>query len=370
MPTPTEYYQDLVSQGEIQPDQAQAEIIPIFQQLYDDLISWQKKSWLKKMFHNKSSHGLYLWGGVGAGKTHMMDIFYQCLPFKNKLRTHFHRFMKDIHKRLHHHQGQKDPLKIIASELAHDYCVICFDEFFVSEITDAMILGELFEALFNENIMLVTTSNFKPDELYKNGLQRQRFLPAIELIKQNTSVVEIKSTTDYRLQAFHRAGVFFTPLNHDAEQNMEQQFKSIATGNIKQKGMINIEGREIKTIAKSSDTVWFEFDIICQPPRSQVDYIDIAHRYHTVFVSNVPQILDREFDKARYLINLVDVLYDAKVNLVMSAAVPVMDIYQKGFLFFEFQRTQSRLLEMQSEQYLSRQHTHHMKYYRVQKSET
>ncbi|MCW5589784.1 MAG: AFG1 family ATPase [Legionellales bacterium] len=368
--TPTRYYQQLLAKNILQADIQQEKIIEHFEALYHEILQ-QKSSWWKKVLNIKQTpRGYYLWGGVGIGKTRMMDIFFECLPGTKKLRTHFHRFMKDIHESLRHYQGHKNPLRLIASDIARCYQIICFDEFFVVEITDAMILAELLTELFHQGMVLVITSNVAPDDLYKNGLQRGRFIPAIELIKQHMQITHLNISKDYRLRTLQQAGVFYTPLNYQTKQQLKNQFEQLATSTIDYHSEIIIQTRSIPVIAKTQDMVWFDFSVICHAPRSQVDYIEIAHLYHTVFVSNIPQIRDRELDTVRYLINLIDVFYDANVIMVISSAVNVLDIYPKGFLWFEFQRTQSRLLEMQSQEYICRRHNHETNFYDEVKSTT
>jgi cell division protein ZapE len=296
---------------------------------------------------------LYIWGGVGIGKTLMMDCFFQSLPFKNKMRMHFHQFMQRVHNALTQHQGEADPLQAIASELSREAMVLCFDELFVSDITDAMLLGRLFKALFAKGVCLVTTSNVAPDDLYKNGLQRSQFLPAIELLKRYTHVIHMPAKMDYRLRHLQHAGVFYTPLNEETQEKMEHTFSVLAQGKKIISSPVIILNREIRIQKQADDVVWFEFKDICSVPRSQHDYLAISEKYKTVFISNIPIIQSSEKDTICLFISLVDVLYDARVKLVISAAEPVAQLYNRGYMIMEYTRTHSRLLEMQSLNYFT-----------------
>lgn len=299
--------------------------------------------------------GLYFWGGVGRGKTYLMDVFYDALPFAEKKRTHFHRFMRHVHQELKTVDGQKDPLLLVADRFAEQTRVLCFDEFFVSDITDAMILGGLMEALFARGVTLVATSNIVPDGLYKDGLQRSRFLPAIDLIKQHTVTVNVDGGVDYRLRVLERAELYHCPLDYEADISLRRSFDSLAPEIGQADLEIEIEGRGIPVRWVADDVAWFDFLALCDGPRSQNDYIELAREYHAILISNVP-LFDDSDDQARRFINLVDEFYDRNVKLVLSAAVPLNELYQGGRLGFEFERTQSRLLEMQSHDYLAREH--------------
>lgn len=363
--TPFEHYQrDLQREGFIA-DAAQKMAISKLQQVYDALLAADaaplQKSILQKLFARKEAptvpvRGLYFWGGVGRGKTYLMDIFFDSLPFERKLRAHFHRFMQRVHRDLKALSGQKNPLDVIAQNIANEARVICFDEFFVSDITDAMILGSLFEKLFGHGVTLIATSNIVPDELYKDGLQRARFLPAIALLKQHCEVVNVDSGVDYRLRALEQAELYHSPLDEEADRSLLRSFQSLAPEQCRADQPIEVEGRTIASRYLSDDVVWFDFRDICEGPRSQNDYIELARVFHAVLVSNVPQMSASRDDAARRFINLVDEFYDRNVKLVLSAAVPLVDLYTGGRLEFEFQRTRSRLLEMQSHEYLGREH--------------
>ena len=302
--------------------------------------------------------GLYMWGGVGRGKTFLMDLFYESLPFPEKLRTHFHRFMRRVHRDLTRFSGQADPLSLVARELAAEARVLCFDEFFVSDIGDAMILGELLAHLFDQGVALVATSNIRPRALYENGLQRRRFLPAIDLIERNTEVLNLDGGTDYRLRLLEQAQTYHEPLDVRAEEQLAERFAALAPdrSSVEVNVDLEIEGRPIRCRRCADDVAWFDFDALCDGPRSQNDYIELARLYHAVLVSGVPVFTSRHEDQARRFISLVDEFYDHSVKLIVSAAAPVELLYQGERLTFEFERTRSRLLEMRSHDYLSRSH--------------
>jgi cell division protein ZapE len=289
----------------------------------------------------------------------LMDCFYHTLPFDNKIRMHFHQFMRQVHAKLIQHQGEEDPLQAIAKEISRGAIVLCFDEFFVSDITDAMLLGRLIKALFANGLTLVATSNVPPDDLYKNGLQRSQFLPAIKLLNTETKVLHMPTVKDYRLRHLKEAGVFYTPLDAAAHVNMEKSFLSLTQGKPVTKEPLLICGRDIQVINRAQDdsVVWFEFDEICRVPRSQQDYLAIAEKFLTVLISNIPIITGNEKDTLVLLINLIDVLYDARVRLILSAAEPVEQIYHRGYQTVEYTRTHSRLMEMQSLDYFTDQYS-------------
>ncbi len=359
------YQQDLTRE-DFSYDASQETAVKHLQRLYDDLVksqqSVEKTGFINKLFAKKEKKvpvkGLYFWGGVGRGKTYLMDTFYDSLPFKNKERTHFHRFMQRVHGDLKVLEGQKDPLDAIAKKYAQEACIICFDEFFVSDITDAMILGGLFERLFAEGVSLVATSNIVPDGLYLNGLQRARFLPAIALLKEHTEIVNVDGGVDYRLRVLEQAELYHCPLDAQADISLNTSFENLAPDldEVVECEQIEVNGRNILSRRCCEDVVWFDFDEICLGARSQNDYIEIAKMYHAVLVSNVPQMGRASDDAARRFINLVDEFYDSGVKLILSAAVPIFDIYTEGKLNFEIERTKSRLLEMQSHDYLAKAH--------------
>jgi len=300
--------------------------------------------------------GLYMWGGVGRGKTTLMDLFYDNLPFDDKLRYHFHRLMYRVHNRLAELKDVEDPIQIVADELADQARIICFDEFFVSDIGDAMILARLMEALFQRHVTLVATSNIPPDDLYKDGLQRARFLPAIELIKTHTEVMRVDSETDYRLRVLEQAEIYHSPLDAKANENLQQYFDQIAPDAGSKGQDIEILGRNLTTIRRADGIAWFSFTTLCDGPRSKDDYIELARTFSTVLLSNLPQMGTEQESQARRFIGLVDEFYDRRVKLIISAEQPIDSIYCGERLKMEFERTKSRLREMQSHDYLAQPH--------------
>ena len=361
--TPLERYQADLKRPDFFHDAAQETAVRHLQRLYDDLIAAEnnKPGLFGKLLGKKNQDpvkGLYFWGGVGRGKTYLVDTFFEALPFKEKTRTHFHRFMKRVHEDLTGLSGEKNPLQVIAKRYAAETRVICFDEFFVSDITDAMILATLMEELFKNGVSLVATSNIVPDGLYKDGLQRARFLPAIELLKVHTVIVNVDSGVDYRLRALEQAELYYWPLNEGAEVSLNKSFVSLVPDCVQAQvdEVLMIENRGIRARKVCDDVAWFEFRELCDGPRSQNDYIELAKIFHAILISNVEQMGVNEDDLARRFINLVDEFYDRNVKLIISAAVELKDLYTGGRLNFEFQRTLSRLLEMQSHEFLSRAH--------------
>ena len=300
--------------------------------------------------------GAYLWGGVGRGKTLMMDLFFESLPFDDKLRYHFHRIMSRVHGELARLRDTPDPLAMIAADFARDARVICFDEFFVSDIADAMLLGRFIESLLEHGVTLVATSNSAPQDLYRGGLQRQRFLPAIDLIVANTEVVHVDGLMDYRLRVLEAAEIWHSPLDDAADRNLERYFREIAPDRGTSNARLDILGRRIPTRRLAEGIVWFEFGALCDGPRSQEDYIQIARDFQTVILSGVPRLDGAQEDAARRFIALVDEFYDRRVNLIVSAAEPISRVYSGSRLQREFERTRSRLLEMQSLEYLAAGH--------------
>lgn len=354
---PLNYYQQQIDAGEIHPDPGQRMVIEKLEHIFQELMKRDKQSrqfivkirhWLKAQ---EPVRGLYLWGAVGIGKTFLIDCFYHCLPIK-KMRMHFHQFMQQLHLDLKKIQGKKNPLKIIAKEISQQTCVICFDEFFVSNIADAMLLGELFLHLFLNGVTLVTSSNISPDFLYKDGLQRERFLPAIDLIKKYAEVVHLHATFDYRQRHIRQVGVFYSPLDEAAEQDMENCFIHFSNGATLRFEPIVICDRMISIVKEAGSVVWFDFEVICRKPRSQDDYLSIAKQYHTILVQNLRRISPDEDDLVLLFMYLVDIFYDAHCRLVISSHVPIEEIYGGGKYKTAFQRTVSRLIEMQSEDYV------------------
>ena len=363
MLTPKQRYQNDLAREGFAADDAQAFAVDQLEDLFHRLVarnSGKKGGLLAKLLKSAQApeKGLYFWGGVGRGKTYLMDSFYESLPFEKKMRIHFHRFMRRVHQELDRHKGKANPLDTVAESIACEARVICFDEFFVSDITDAMILALLLEGLFQRGVTLVATSNIIPDHLYRDGLQRDRFLPAIDLLNRHCRVVNVDGGRDYRLRALERAELYYSPLGDDAERAISQTFDSLVVleGEIKTDVALDIEGRSIPARKVAEDLVWFDFAAICEGPRSQNDYIEVAREFHSVVISNVPRFGAGNDDAARRFINLVDEFYDRSVKLAVSAAAPVHELYDGGRLGFEFQRTESRLLEMQSREYLASPH--------------
>lgn len=361
--TPLQRYQLDLLQESFVADECQAQAVEKLQALHDQLIAagQEKAGFFNRLVRNHQAvrvKGIYFWGGVGRGKTYLMDNFYESLPFQQKRRVHFHRFMKRVHRDLTALKGQKNPLEKIAASIADEARVICFDEFFVSDIADAMILGGLMEQLFARGTTLVSTSNILPDRLYENGLQRQRFLPVIDLIKKHCEVVNLDNGTDYRLRALTRAELYHWPLGEEEAAAMEDIFERLVPirEEVRKQVFIEVEGRDIPCRYIAEDVVWFDFEALCAGPRSQNDYIELAREFHAVLVSAVPAMDAHRDDEARRFINMIDEFYDRNVKVAISAEVKLESLYQGGNLTFEFERTYSRLLEMQSEEYLARAH--------------
>ncbi|MCH9696373.1 MAG: AFG1 family ATPase [Gammaproteobacteria bacterium] len=300
--------------------------------------------------------GLYLWGGVGRGKTFLMDLFFETLEIEAKRRIHFHRMMHEVHDRLAALSATEDPLDQVAADIASETRVLCFDEFFVSDIGDAMILGRLLRGWFDRGVTLVTTSNARPGDLYKDGLQRQRFLPAIELLNEHTDVCNMDGEIDYRLRLLQKAGTYLTPRDEDAGERLDFYFNESASSQVQDNRALGINGREILAKKCAKGIAWFDFEALCDGPRSQADYIEIARWYPSVIVSGVPLLDPMREDQARRFIALVDEFYDRRVKLIVQAAAGPAALYTGERLQFEFDRTISRLIEMQSLEYLALPH--------------
>lgn len=378
--TPLErYYKDLEQSG-FKYDEAQENAVKHLQRLYDQLVKTPReqlkpaptehpvKSKLGGLFGRSKPvaekteppvptiQGLYFWGGVGRGKTWLVDTFYNALPFNDKMRTHFNRFMQRVHKEMDQFKGMEDPLAKVASRFASEARVICFDEFYVKDITDAMILGHLFKALFAEGVVLVATSNIVPEKLYENGLQRDRFLPAIDLLKRHCDVVNVDSGIDYRLRSLEHVELFLAPDTAESEATLEHTFASVAGNEGEADVEVRLNNRSLTARRESGGVIWFDFAMLCDGPRSQNDYIELANQYHTVLVSHVPQMNGGNDDMMRRFISMIDEFYDRAVKMSMTLAVDITSIYKDGNLTFEFERTLSRLEEMQSKEYLALSH--------------
>ena len=293
-----------------------------------------------------------MYGGVGRGKSFLMDCFYNAVPLKRKTRLHFHEFMREVHRELADLQGTVNPLNALAERMAERYKLICFDEFHVADITDAMILHRLLAALFENGVGLVTTSNFKPNDLYPGGLHRDRILPAIKLLNDKLEVINVDNGTDYRGLTLETVDLYHVPADSKSDASMEKAFNALAESH-DEDPILHIEAREIRALRKAGGLVWFDFKTLCGGPRSQNDYLEIASRFHTVFLSHVPQMPVRMASEARRFTWLIDVLYDRRVKLVISAAVPPPELYTEGPMSHEFPRTVSRLQEMQSKEFLA-----------------
>ncbi|WP_312382515.1 cell division protein ZapE [Atlantibacter subterraneus] len=368
--SPTSRYLQALQDKSHQPDDVQREAVSRLDAIYQELTAKRAeppqeqglKAAFSKLLGKRPSappapvRGLYMWGGVGRGKTWLMDMFYQSLPGERKQRLHFHRFMLHVHEELGQLQGKTDPLDIIADRFKAKTDVLCFDEFFVSDITDAMLLGGLMKALFNRGITLVATSNIPPDELYRNGLQRARFLPAIEAIKQYCDVMNVDAGIDYRLRTLTQAHLWLTPLNDETRQQMDTLWRALAGGTRANAPTLEINHRPLATLGVENQTLAVSFETLCVEARSQHDYIELSRQFHTVMLHDVAVMTPLMESEARRFIALVDEFYERHVKLVVSAAAPMFEIYRGERLKFEFQRCLSRLQEMQSEEYLKREH--------------
>ena len=337
-----------------QSDPAQRRAIEELQRCADDWTVYKSRrsSALKKLLNRPDiPRGVYMYGGVGRGKSFLMDCFFDAVPLKRKARLHFHEFMREVHRELTGLQGTQNPLDVLGARMAKRYKLICFDEFHVADITDAMILYRLLMALFQNGVGFVTTSNFKPDDLYPGGLHRDRILPAIALLNERLEVLNVDNGTDYRSRTLEQAKLYHMPLGAEADALMTQTFNQLAAVP-DEDPLLHIEAREIQALRKAGDVVWFDFKQLCGGPRSQNDYLELAQQFHTVMLSNVPYMPVSMASPARRFTWLVDVLYDRRVKLIMSAAVAPEELYTEGPLAHEFVRTVSRLNEMQSKEFL------------------
>ncbi|HET8819817.1 MAG TPA: cell division protein ZapE [Xanthomonadaceae bacterium] len=358
--TPGEAYAAGAARDEWQHDPAQLPALAELDRIHAALAGRADRGLIDRLFGGRdpAPRGLYLWGGVGRGKTFLVDLFFDALPLDTagKRRTHFHRFMREVHAQLRAHSGERDPLAAIAREWGRDLRVLVLDEFFVSDIGDAMLLGRLLERLFAEGVVLVTTSNTPPDRLYAGGLQRARFLPAIALLKQHCVVLELDSPTDYRLRALTKSPVYRAPLDAESGEWLHKRWDELTSGVPHEEGPLAIEGRAIPVRGLAEGHAWFEFDALCEGPRATADYIEIAREHHTVLVGGIPRFDGRNDDPARRFVHLVDELYDRSVNLVCTADASPQDLYAGERLRGAFERTSSRLIEMQSAEYLAQAH--------------
>ena len=364
--TPLSLYQADLQMPNFFADEAQAQAIQQLQRLFVELeqvpaVSNKPRGLFARLFKREAAQqkvikGLYFYGGVGRGKTYLMDLFFESLKTERKSRLHFHHFMLRVHKELAILTGQKNPLIVIAKKLASETDVICFDEFFVDDITDAMLLAGMFEALFAQGVVLVATSNIHPTDLYKNGLQRARFLPAIALIESNCEIYNLDGGKDYRLDRLTETEIYHFPIDAEAKLLINDTFERLGNGEKKYNSPLIINGRAIQTTAYSVDTLLIDCDSLCDGPRAVADYIELAIVYRTVILNNVPQMNHDKDDIARRFIAMIDEFYNHHVVLIIAAEVDVQYLYIGKQLSFEFQRCVSRLLEMQSKEYLQKAH--------------
>jgi len=353
---PAAVYREQLEVGAILEDARQAEVAQHLQDLWSRLDTRRPRQWLGRLRRPQPPvRGFYLWGGVGRGKTWLMDLFYESVATPRKQRVHFHRFMSRVHQGLKQHATVRDPLQAVAEQWSRSYDLLCFDEFFVADIADAMLLAGLLEALFERGVTLVATSNVRPSDLYRDGLQRARFLPAIDSIERHCEVFELAGDTDHRLRILERTEVFHSPLDQAAETGLTEAFERFAAG-VSLRAELNVNGRSLHAVRRGDGVIWFCFDELCRQARSAIDYIEIARAFNTVLLSDVPRMSDQDTNAVRRFIHLVDEFYDRNVKLIISAAVPLEDLYQGDRLGFEFQRTCSRLIEMQTHEYLARAH--------------
>ncbi|HCZ16606.1 MAG TPA: cell division protein ZapE [Candidatus Accumulibacter sp.] len=352
-------YEQVLSSRGFSADAAQRTAAERLQRLYYELLSFKvgRGSALRRFFSPPAvPRGVYFWGGVGRGKFFLMDCFFDAVPYRRKRRVHFHAFMHGVHRQLKELKGETDPLLRVAERIAGEVRLLCFDEFHVSDIADAMILGRLLEALFEKGVVFVMTSNYPPDRLYPNGLQREHFLPTIALMKARLDVLEIDSGVDYRLRTLEQVEIFHYPADAAAELKMAEYFSAMAGGEGAAKGSIEVLGRPVPTLRRGNGVIWFDFKSLCGGPRSQNDYLELARGYHTVLMSAIPKMSGSMASEARRFTWLVDIFYDHKVKLIATADCSPDQLYTQGTQASEFFRTASRLTEMRSREYLGLPH--------------
>ena len=355
MTTVTELYQQTLAERGFKADEAQLRAIDSLERCENEWADYKARrgnALTKLISRPPIPRGVYMYGGVGRGKSFLMDCFFQAVPLTRKTRLHFHEFMREVHRELQELKGIADPLEELGKRIARRFRLICFDEFHVADVTDAMILHRLLDALFRNRVSIVTTSNFHPDELYPNGLHRDRILPAIELLKDRLQVINVDAGTDYRRRTLTDAKLYHTPLGPEADADMSATFDHLAEAR-DEDPLLHIEHRAIRARRRAGGVAWFDFKELCGGPRSMNDYLELATQFHTLMLSDVPQMSPRLASEARRFTWLVDVLYDRRVKLVISAEVPPEQLYLDGPLVHEFPRTISRLREMQSAEYLS-----------------
>ena len=359
--SPSARYTQALMSGEFQPDEDQALAVDLLETLWQDLMQRYEDAngglrGAVRLRRSKPPKGVYMWGGVGRGKTWMMDMFFDSLSFRRKMRLHFHHFMKRVHAELAQISGEANPLEKVADSIYKDAVVICFDEFFVSHVSDAMILGDLFSKLFDRGVTLVATSNVDPDLLYADGLHRDRFMGVIEMLKSRTQVVNIDAGLDYRLRVLKQAQRYVHPLGTQATEWVMERFNALTNVHERTTEAFTIGGREVQPKKRSENVLWCSFRELCIKARSASDYIEIGARFETVIISDVPELTDEMTDPTRRLIYLVDEFYDQRVNLLISAEQTILELYDGRKLRFEIERTRSRLLEMQSLYYMESAH--------------
>ncbi|WP_182019244.1 cell division protein ZapE [Vibrio diabolicus] len=364
--TPLQQYQKDIAEHGFQRDEAQYQAVVALDKLYHAIVEFQsapvpqlskwQKLMGKKIDMPEPPKGLYFWGGVGRGKTYLMDAFFDALPTQRKMRVHFHRFMYRVHDELKLLGDVENPLAKVADKFKEEADVVCFDEFFVSDITDAMILATLLQEMFKRQMLLVATSNIEPQNLYRNGLQRARFLPAIDMILARCDVLNVDSGVDYRLRTLEQAEIYHYPLDEQANINLNKYYQQLTGERQIVAHQIEVNHRQLEVIEASDGVLHASFAQLCQTARSQNDYIELSRIYHTVLLADVQQMNRKIDDAARRFIALVDEFYERNVKLIISAEVPMEDLYTEGQLEFEFKRCLSRLTEMQSHEYLAREH--------------
>jgi len=349
-----EFYQDAIDRRGFKPDSAQQRAVARLQQAYDDWIFYKNKRAnriVRLISKPEIPRGVYMWGGVGRGKSFLMDSFFSVVPVVRKVRLHFHEFMRDVHGQLDELKGMEDPLKEVARRISKKYRLICFDEFHVSDVADAMLLYNLLKALFDNGVSFVMTSNYDPDSLYPDGLHRDRMLPTIALLKDQLDVLNVDSGNDYRHRALEQVQSYHMPLCAETDSKLRAAFQALA-GASEEEPFVRIEGRTIPCLRRAGDVIWFDFHALCGGPRSQNDYLEISSQFHSVILSSIPRMSASMSSEARRFTWLIDVFYDHKVKLIMSAEVAPDELYMHGVLSNEFHRTVSRIVEMQSREYM------------------
>ncbi|MDB5796815.1 MAG: family ATPase [Paucimonas sp.] len=353
-PDVRQYYAQALEARGYSSDEAQLQAVERLQRCYDEWLEYKSRrsnKLLRLINRPEVPRGLYMWGGVGRGKSFLMDSFYLVVPLVRKTRLHFHEFMRGVHRQLDELKGVADPLNEVARLIARKHRLICFDEFHVSDIADAMILYNLFRALFDNGVSFVITSNYRPEDLYPHGLHRDRILPAIALLNDKLDILNVDAGVDYRKRTLEQVSAYHSPISQAADNALRAAFVALAD-TVEEDPRIHIESREIRCLRRAGGVIWFDFATLCGGPRSQNDYLEIASRFHTVILSDTPQMSASMSSEARRFTWLIDVLYDHKVKLLMSAAVPPDALYTEGMLANEFHRTVSRIIEMQSREYM------------------